>query len=169
MTRFVRAFLSSSIPCPTTNAQPAGAGQLAGVRRQPAHGARHRESLLGAVVWPRHCGDQRRLRNARLASHQPATAGLAGHGIHARWLEHEENPAGDGDLATFRQTSNVHAELQEKDPYNLLLARGPRFRMPAEMVRDVGAGGQWPAQLQDRRPQRVPLPARGRLGPALQR
>jgi hypothetical protein len=39
--------------------------------------------------------------------------------------------------ATFRQSSGVTPELQEKDPYNLLLARGPRFRMPAEMVRDV--------------------------------
>jgi mono/diheme cytochrome c family protein len=39
--------------------------------------------------------------------------------------------------ATFRQSSSVTPELEEKDPYNLLLARGPRFRMPAEMVRDV--------------------------------
>ena len=39
--------------------------------------------------------------------------------------------------ATFRQTSSVTPALEEKDPYNLLLARGPRFRMPAEMVRDV--------------------------------
>ena len=39
--------------------------------------------------------------------------------------------------ATFRQSSGVTPELEEKDPYNLLLARGPRFRMPAEMVRDV--------------------------------
>jgi len=39
--------------------------------------------------------------------------------------------------ATFRQSSGATPELEEKDPYNLLLARGPRFRMPAEMVRDV--------------------------------
>jgi hypothetical protein len=39
--------------------------------------------------------------------------------------------------ATFRQSSRATPELEEKDPYNLLLARGPRFRMPAEMVRDV--------------------------------
>jgi len=39
--------------------------------------------------------------------------------------------------ATYRQSSNSTLELEEKDPYNLLLARGPRFRMPAEMVRDV--------------------------------
>ena len=39
--------------------------------------------------------------------------------------------------ATYRQSSNATPELEEKDPYNLLLARGPRFRVPAEMVRDV--------------------------------
>ncbi len=39
--------------------------------------------------------------------------------------------------ATYRQSSNATPELEEKDPYNLLLARGPRFRVPAEMVRDA--------------------------------
>jgi mono/diheme cytochrome c family protein len=38
--------------------------------------------------------------------------------------------------ATYRQNSNATPALEEKDPYNLLLARGPRFRVPAEMVRD---------------------------------
>jgi hypothetical protein len=38
--------------------------------------------------------------------------------------------------STFRQSSAVTPELEETDPYNFLLARGPRFRMPAEMVRD---------------------------------
>jgi hypothetical protein len=37
---------------------------------------------------------------------------------------------------TYRQSSRVSAELLEKDPENRLLARGPRFRLPAEMVRD---------------------------------
>ena len=39
--------------------------------------------------------------------------------------------------ATYRQSSNATPELEEKDPYNLLLARGPRFRVPAEVVRDA--------------------------------
>jgi hypothetical protein len=38
--------------------------------------------------------------------------------------------------ATYRQASHASAELLEKDPENRLLARGPRFRLPAEMVRD---------------------------------
>jgi hypothetical protein len=38
--------------------------------------------------------------------------------------------------ATYRQGSEVTPEHREKDPENLLLARAPRFRLPAEMVRD---------------------------------
>ena len=38
--------------------------------------------------------------------------------------------------ATYRQSSQIEPELLEKDPENRLLARGPRFRLPAEMVRD---------------------------------
>ena len=37
----------------------------------------------------------------------------------------------------YRQSSSVTPELLAKDPYNRLLARGPRFRMEAEMVRDT--------------------------------
>jgi hypothetical protein len=39
--------------------------------------------------------------------------------------------------AAYRQTSTVSAALAERDPYNRLLARGPRFRVEAEMVRDI--------------------------------
>lgn len=38
--------------------------------------------------------------------------------------------------ATYRQSSKVSRELQERDPFNRLLARGPRFRLSAEVVRD---------------------------------
>ncbi len=45
--------------------------------------------------------------------------------------------------ATYRQASAVTPELLERDPRNRLLARGARFRVEAEMVRDVAlaAGG----------------------------
>ncbi len=38
--------------------------------------------------------------------------------------------------ATYRQSSRVTPELREKDPANRWLARGPRFRLDAEMIRD---------------------------------
>ena len=38
--------------------------------------------------------------------------------------------------ATYQQGSFLRPELQEIDPENVLLARGPRFRLPAEMIRD---------------------------------
>ena len=38
--------------------------------------------------------------------------------------------------ATYRQASAVSRELLAKDPENRLLARGPRFRLQAEFVRD---------------------------------
>jgi hypothetical protein len=38
--------------------------------------------------------------------------------------------------ATYRQSSLMTPALEEADPLNRLLARGPRFRISAEMVRD---------------------------------
>jgi hypothetical protein len=39
--------------------------------------------------------------------------------------------------ATYRQSSRVTPELLAKDPQNRLLARGPRFRVDGEIVRDI--------------------------------
>ncbi len=39
--------------------------------------------------------------------------------------------------ATFMQASVVSQEKLEKDPLNILLSRGPRFRLDAEVLRDV--------------------------------
>ena len=39
--------------------------------------------------------------------------------------------------ATYQQSSRVTPESLARDPYNRLLARGPRFRVDAELVRDI--------------------------------
>lgn len=39
--------------------------------------------------------------------------------------------------ATYRQSSQATAEMRTRDPYNKLLARGPRFRLDAETIRDT--------------------------------
>jgi hypothetical protein len=39
--------------------------------------------------------------------------------------------------ATYRQSSHVTPELQERDPVNRLLARAPRLRVEGEIVRDI--------------------------------
>jgi hypothetical protein len=38
--------------------------------------------------------------------------------------------------ATYRQSSKIMPQLIGRDPENRLLARGPRVRLPAEMIRD---------------------------------
>ena len=38
--------------------------------------------------------------------------------------------------AVYRQSSRIAPEKQARDPHNRLLARGPRFRLDAEMIRD---------------------------------
>lgn len=39
--------------------------------------------------------------------------------------------------ATYRQSARTTAEKQKKDPENIYLSRGPRNRLPAELVRDL--------------------------------
>ena len=56
---------------------------------------------------------------------------LVQHGWDTKWLLKEIVTS-----ATYRQSSRETPELLEKDPRNQLLARGPRFRLSAETIRD---------------------------------
>ena len=51
--------------------------------------------------------------------------------------------------ATYRQSSDITPEMFEKDRFNRFLARGPRFRIEAEMVRDqaLAASGLLSAKM----------------------
>ncbi|WP_309715985.1 DUF1553 domain-containing protein [Armatimonas sp.] len=51
--------------------------------------------------------------------------------------------------ATYRQSSALRPELQKHDPQNILLARGPSYRLSAETIRDVAlaASGLLDAKL----------------------
>jgi hypothetical protein len=51
--------------------------------------------------------------------------------------------------STYRQSSTVTPQLLERDPPNMLLSRGPRFRVEAEMVRDnvMAASGLLSAKM----------------------
>ena len=39
--------------------------------------------------------------------------------------------------ATYRQSSRLSPDMLSRDPYNRLLARGPRYRVEGEIVRDI--------------------------------
>ncbi len=72
---------------------------------------------------------------------------------------------------TYKQSSHVTPELLEKDPYNRLLARGPRFRVDAEIVRDIALSASGLLDPEIGGPSvfppapGFPLPASGQLRP----
>ncbi len=66
--------------------------------------------------------------------------------------------------ATYRQSAETTPEKLERDPENRLLARGPRFRMDAEMVRDGALAVSGLLVPDDRWAQRQALSATGRVG-----
>jgi hypothetical protein len=51
--------------------------------------------------------------------------------------------------ATYQQSSKFRTDLVARDPHNFLLARGPRLRLPAELVRDnaLAASGRLSAKM----------------------
>ncbi len=74
-------------------------------------------------------------RQSELPTHPALLDWLAGELIRTGWdlkALHRQIVSS----ATYRQSSKATAALVHRDPENRLLARGPRYRLPAEVVRD---------------------------------
>jgi hypothetical protein len=84
----------------------------------------------GIVVTPEDFGSQ-----GQLPSHPELLDWLARHFIDSGW-DVKNLWRQIVTSATYRQASEASPELQARDPDNVLLARGPRLRLPAEMIRD---------------------------------
>jgi len=73
---------------------------------------------------------------AELPSHPELLDWLAVEFMESGWrLKHLHRLIANS--AVYRQSSRSTPELLARDPYNRLLARGPRFRVDAEIVRDI--------------------------------
>ncbi len=101
------------------------------------HRALLREPRVAGLVRNRHRRNRGKSGHAVRAALPSGTAGLAGGGVHGSGWDMKHMQRLIATSAVYRQTSNVTPELLEKDPYNRLLARGPRFRVDAEIVRDI--------------------------------
>lgn len=66
--------------------------------------------------------------------------------------------------ATYRQDAKGKPEAFERDPKNQMLARGPRFRMDAEMIRDAALAASGLLVEKNRRPEREAIPTARRVG-----
>ena len=117
-------------------AQSADAREMAGRSGNPLTARVAVNHFWQMYFRSRHRENQRRFRLTRRSAQQSGSARLAGDRVHRTQMGCESNAAADRYSAAYRQASKVTPELLEKDPENRLLARGPRFRLPAEMVRD---------------------------------
>ncbi len=119
-------------------AQPADAGEVARRSGTSADLARRRQPVLADVLRLRHRQDAGGLRRAGRSrpSHPELLDWLATEFVRTGWDVRAMQRL-IVTSATYRQSSRVTPALLEKDPENRLLARGPRVRLPAEMIRDT--------------------------------
>ena len=117
--------------------RPAGAGPLAGRSGQPADGAGDGESLLAALFRHGAGEDGRRFR---LAGRSAAASRTCSTGWRpsssARGWDVKRLAKADRHQRHVPAVVEMSPALLARDPENRLLARGPRFRLPAEMIRD---------------------------------
>ena len=135
-----RACRRSCIPLP--EGAPADAARPSRAGSSTAAPPRPRASIVNRV-WQAYFGtglvatpeDFGRQGERPVASR---AARLARRRVHGRRLEPEDAaPARSSPPRPTGQSSKVTPALLAKDPYNRLLARGPRVRVDAEIVRDI--------------------------------
>ena len=108
---------------------------------------RRRRSIVNRV-WQAYFGTglvatSEDLGIAERAAVASGAARLAGRRVHGQRLEPEAPAPADRQLGDLSAIVARHARTAaRRDPYNRLLARGPRFRVDAEIVRDIASGGQ---------------------------
>ena len=118
-------------------ARPAGAGALDRVGGQSADRARRRQPDLDRAVRPVVGRDARRLRRAVRAAAAPRPAGLAGDRAGAARLEPEAAGPRDRAVGRLPPQQRADADSLRLDPDNRFYARGTRYRLDAERIRDT--------------------------------
>ena len=141
-----------------------GSGPVADRSAASAHGPRVRESAVGQLLRPRPGRDAGEFRPAGRGADASRSCSIG-------WPATSSTTAGTSSgcaaqivlSATYRQDSRLRPELRERDPENLLLARGPSRRLVGRADSRPGAGRVGPARSHDRRAARVAVPAGRRL------
>ena len=110
---------------------------LAGRSQIADHRPFDRQPRLAGLFRHRHRRHHRRLRDAQLAAVASRTARLARRRVHGPRLEPQAPSPPDRDFGDLPAIVASDAGNARARPYNRLLARGPRFRVDAEIVRDI--------------------------------